>query len=143
MDCVGCDKCRLWGKVQIAGYGAALKVLFEFDENKNGQNPHPRRTERVTLINTLGRISDSLTAIPKFRIAVNTGDESVLGIEGTLPLSAKEAEATWLAEPSAADEEPRSADFDDFEGGCGMTGLVCWFRRGPRVYIFQPGMSYR
>jgi uncharacterized protein (DUF39 family) len=32
---------------------------------------------------------------------VNTGDESVLGIEGTLPLSAKEAP---------------SADFDDFEG---------------------------
>jgi uncharacterized protein (DUF39 family) len=42
-----------------------------------------------------------LTAIQKFRIAVNTGDESVLGIEGTLPLSAKEAP---------------SADFDDFEG---------------------------
>lgn len=30
MDCVGCDKCRLWGKVQTNGYGTALKVLFEF-----------------------------------------------------------------------------------------------------------------
>jgi ERO1-like protein beta len=25
MDCVGCDKCRLWGKVQTQGYGTALK----------------------------------------------------------------------------------------------------------------------
>ncbi|RCN32328.1 endoplasmic Reticulum Oxidoreductin 1, partial [Ancylostoma caninum] len=28
MDCVGCDKCRLWGKVQIHGMGTALKILF-------------------------------------------------------------------------------------------------------------------
>ena len=32
MDCVGCDKCRLWGKVQTTGLGTALKVLFELDE---------------------------------------------------------------------------------------------------------------
>uniref|UniRef100_A0A915ELE8 Uncharacterized protein n=1 Tax=Ditylenchus dipsaci TaxID=166011 RepID=A0A915ELE8_9BILA len=28
MDCVGCDKCRLWGKLQIHGMGTALKILF-------------------------------------------------------------------------------------------------------------------
>src|SRR5262249_33034822 len=33
MDCVGCDKCRLWGKIQTNGLGTALKVLFEFEEN--------------------------------------------------------------------------------------------------------------
>jgi ERO1-like protein beta len=32
MDCVGCDKCRLWGKVQVTGIGTALKILFELDE---------------------------------------------------------------------------------------------------------------
>lgn len=32
MDCVGCDKCRLWGKVQTSGLGTALKILFELDE---------------------------------------------------------------------------------------------------------------
>ena len=26
MDCVGCDKCRLWGKVQTTGVAAALKI---------------------------------------------------------------------------------------------------------------------
>jgi hypothetical protein len=33
MDCIGCDKCRLWGKVQTTGLATALKVLFELDEN--------------------------------------------------------------------------------------------------------------
>ncbi|CAG8584529.1 937_t:CDS:2, partial [Funneliformis mosseae] len=32
MDCVGCDKCRLWGKLQISGLGTALKVLFSYED---------------------------------------------------------------------------------------------------------------
>lgn len=32
MDCIGCDKCRLWGKVQTTGVATALKILFELDE---------------------------------------------------------------------------------------------------------------
>ena len=114
MDCVGCDKCRLWGKVQTAGYGAALKVLFEFDETKNGENPHLRRTELVALVNTLGRLSDSLSAIHKFRVAATTGDESILGVEGALPfLDAEELEES--AE-EIFEEHVSPADFDDFEG---------------------------
>lgn len=67
MDCVGCDKCRLWGKLQTVGYGTALKVLFEYDEHKNGENPPLRRTELVALVNTLDRVSSSLTALNKMR----------------------------------------------------------------------------
>ncbi|TGZ84303.1 endoplasmic oxidoreductin [Ascodesmis nigricans] len=67
MDCVGCDKCRLWGKVQTQGYGTALKILFEFDENADpADNPKLRRTELVALINTLGRVSHSLEALSGF-----------------------------------------------------------------------------
>ena len=76
MDCVGCDKCRLWGKLQTAGYGAALKVLFEFDETKNGENPHLRRTELVALVNTLARISHSLTAIQNFGAMIELQDQT-------------------------------------------------------------------
>ena len=94
MDCIGCDKCRLWGKLQTAGYGAALKVLFEFDEKKNGENPHLRRTELVALINTLDRISRSLTIITKFRTALTTSDGSALGVDGSLPDQAQEDEVT-------------------------------------------------
>lgn len=67
MDCVGCDKCRLWGKLQTVGYGTALKVLFEYDETKNGENPPLRRTELVALVNTLDRVSSSLTALARLR----------------------------------------------------------------------------
>jgi ERO1-like protein beta len=105
MDCVGCDKCRLWGKLQTAGYGAALKVLFEFDENKNGENPHLRRTELVALVNTLDRISHSLAAITNFRTALNTGDGTALGIKGPLLEQPKEESTTRL-----------SKEFEDFEG---------------------------
>lgn len=74
MDCVGCDKCRLWGKVQTAGYGAALKVLFEFDDIKADEKPDLRRTELVALINTYGRLSHSMEATRQFREYVNAND---------------------------------------------------------------------
>lgn len=64
MDCVGCDKCRLWGKLQTSGYGTALKVLFEFDENESF---HLRRTEVVSLVVTLQRLSYSIWAVEQFR----------------------------------------------------------------------------
>jgi hypothetical protein len=73
MDCVGCDKCRLWGKLQTAGYGAALKVLFEFDNNA-ADVPMLKRTELVALFNTLNKISDSLAAINEFRRMVEEGE---------------------------------------------------------------------
>lgn len=107
MDCVGCDKCRLWGKLQTAGYGAALKVLFEFDENKNGENPPLRRTELVALVNTLGRISHSLTAISKFRNAVESADEGLLN--DIKPLSS----ASKPIEPVEIEVEGDEPDDDD------------------------------
>lgn len=66
MDCVGCDKCRLWGKVQTNGYGTALKVLFEFDNNSD-DIPVLKRTELVALFNTYARLSESLSTISRFR----------------------------------------------------------------------------
>jgi hypothetical protein len=68
MDCVGCDKCRLWGKLQTVGYGTALKVLFEFDNNDTpAVLPVLKRTELVALFNTYARLGSSLDAIQQFR----------------------------------------------------------------------------
>lgn len=64
MDCVGCDRCRLWGKVQTIGYGTALKVLFESTEVENLKF---RRIELVALVNTFDRLSKSLEAISNFK----------------------------------------------------------------------------
>ncbi|XP_065919245.1 uncharacterized protein [Dysidea avara] len=49
MDCVGCEKCRLWGKVQVRGIGTALKILFN-----DVQRLKLHRTEIVSLFNALG-----------------------------------------------------------------------------------------
>ncbi|KAF8578712.1 endoplasmic oxidoreductin-1 [Ramaria rubella] len=70
MDCVGCDKCRLWGKVQVSGLGTALKVLFELEEKTLDPLANPnllQRSEVVALINTLHRFSESLAFVDDFR----------------------------------------------------------------------------
>ncbi|KAI8072419.1 hypothetical protein BC940DRAFT_330577 [Gongronella butleri] len=46
MDCVGCEKCRLWGKVQITGLGAALKVLFAYEEQNLRYTSNPTLLQR-------------------------------------------------------------------------------------------------
>lgn len=66
MDCVGCDRCRMWGKIQTIGYGTALKILFEDDEN-NQSNLKFRRIEIVALINTFDRLSKSIAIINNFK----------------------------------------------------------------------------
>ncbi|KAI3402459.2 ERO1 [Candida oxycetoniae] len=63
MDCVGCDRCRMWGKIQTIGYGTALKILFEDDYD----NLKFRRIEIVALINTLDRLSKSIASINNFK----------------------------------------------------------------------------
>ncbi|GAA6058952.1 hypothetical protein JCM10212_002904 [Sporobolomyces blumeae] len=79
MDCVGCDKCRLWGKMQITGLGTALKLLFSDEPNPSrassagGTDLERRdrvvlsRSEVVAFVNTLHRLSESLAAVEKFR----------------------------------------------------------------------------
>lgn len=92
MDCVGCDKCKLWGKLQVTGLGTALKILFS-DEAKNKdkdawadelqtfQPPDGElasrnlsestislsRNEIVSLFNAFARISTSIRQLEKFR----------------------------------------------------------------------------
>lgn len=71
MDCIGCDRCRLWGKLQAAGYGTALKLVLELNETEDEQSrkliASLRRSELVSLINTYDRLSKSLEAVVYFR----------------------------------------------------------------------------
>lgn len=79
MDCVGCDKCRLWGKMQITGLGTALKLLFSYDgatplasptDDPTAATAHAvalSRSELVAFVNTLHRLSESLAAVDRFR----------------------------------------------------------------------------
>lgn len=79
MDCVGCEKCKLWGKLQTQGLGTALKILFSgrFDQKdktipgkalySGSRKFQLERSEIVALFNALGRLSTSIYAIENFR----------------------------------------------------------------------------
>ncbi|KAG0263587.1 hypothetical protein BG011_008531 [Mortierella polycephala] len=71
MDCVGCEKCRLWGKVQTLGLGTALKLLFSYDDAAlQGHKAEGvlTRSEVVALLNTFNRFSESISAIERFGV---------------------------------------------------------------------------
>jgi ERO1-like protein alpha len=82
MDCVACDKCRVWGKLQILGFGTSIKLLLTPEEglaqalaaqiaqqnlHKRGVRP-PRppppplltRQEIIALINLLHQLTVSV-----------------------------------------------------------------------------------
>ena len=65
MDCIACQKCRLWGKLQIQGVGTALKILFNV---RTAKKLHLTRSEIVSLFNVLERFSASIEHVQRFRL---------------------------------------------------------------------------
>ncbi|KAK5668835.1 hypothetical protein BDV3_006428 [Batrachochytrium dendrobatidis] len=65
MDCIGCEKCRLWGKLQITGLGTALKVLFSYGNDVNDYRLS--RYELIAFMNVFHRLSESLMAVERFQ----------------------------------------------------------------------------
>ncbi|KAE8145755.1 endoplasmic reticulum Oxidoreductin 1-domain-containing protein [Aspergillus avenaceus] len=126
MDCVGCDKCRLWGKLQVNGYGTALKVLFEYDETKNGENPLLRRTELVALVNTLGRISHSIAAIRSFHRAMDVPDGEIFTVPADVPLKNPSDKTTRRLYKDGGSTFYYESDDDDFRY---MSERLPWERR--------------
>ena len=61
MDCISCQKCKLHGKVQLLGLGAALKILLLPEQLIL---PSLDRNEIVALFNTLGKFSHAIRAAP-------------------------------------------------------------------------------
>ncbi|KAF0992664.1 hypothetical protein HZS_2155, partial [Henneguya salminicola] len=78
LDCVACDKCRLWGKVQIQGFATSLKILFTPSKGLIKQNLSPavklNRMEIVSLFNLFSRLSTSLDYLYQWRqfLEINT-----------------------------------------------------------------------
>uniref|UniRef100_A0A7N0RE63 Endoplasmic reticulum oxidoreductin 1 n=1 Tax=Kalanchoe fedtschenkoi TaxID=63787 RepID=A0A7N0RE63_KALFE len=73
MDCVGCEKCRLWGKLQVLGLGTALKILFSVDGP--GQTLQLQRNEVIALMNLLNRLSESVKTVHE----MGPSTESIMG----------------------------------------------------------------
>lgn len=75
MQCVGCDRCKLWGTLQTLGVGTALKILFHDNKGKNDNDTssiYLSRQEAVALVNTLERLSSSLVFAHEFRMRRET-----------------------------------------------------------------------
>lgn len=70
MDCVHCDRCKLWGKVQTTGYATSLKILFELNEADESSKQRVvnklTKFELISLVNTFNRLSTSVEAINNF-----------------------------------------------------------------------------
>lgn len=63
MRCVGCDRCKLWGTMQMLGISTALRVLFPL-------HPGPielTRQQAVALVHTLERVASSLGYLREMR----------------------------------------------------------------------------
>lgn len=73
MDCVGCDKCKLWGKLQIRGLGTALKVLFTEQNGSEKPKLMLDRGEIVTLFNGFGKLSSSIVFVEEFQKLLSQG----------------------------------------------------------------------
>ncbi|KAF9999096.1 hypothetical protein BGZ79_007278 [Entomortierella chlamydospora] len=113
MDCVGCEKCRLWGKVQTSGLGTALKILFSYnDEHLNPiKNPNLlQRTEIVALFNTLNRFSESVDSITKFReMYMQQHGPRNTHVENPVPSERQQHPVAPESAPTAVDDKAQSS----------------------------------
>lgn len=67
MDCVECEKCKVWGKLQVIGYATALKLLLEFESPNDLKLLKFRRVEFVSLFNTFDKLSKAIEYVNEFK----------------------------------------------------------------------------
>lgn len=66
MDCVACQKCKLWGKIQIHGLGTAFKILTRDRGAKHVRDMHLTRHEITSLINAIAKLARSIQFLQDF-----------------------------------------------------------------------------
>ncbi|KAH4019882.1 hypothetical protein HBI13_119150 [Parastagonospora nodorum] len=142
MDCVGCDKCRLWGKVQTNGYGTALKVLFEFDENDSSKDPPLRRTELVALVNTMDRLSHSLSAIKDFRRMMDEREGHSGSIAPPVPEPSKEVLKAKLALEDLDHDGLPEEEVPDFRRDWDASNMTMWQEVMAEFHLVKRAFMY-
>ncbi|KAL4460962.1 hypothetical protein ABPG74_016434 [Tetrahymena malaccensis] len=63
MDCVSCEKCKLFAKIQVQGISLAMNIIFA--DNSDERVKYMKRNELIVLINTLHKSSESIQIINK------------------------------------------------------------------------------
>ena len=86
MDCVACDKCKLWGKVQTHALGTAFKILLTDFNNKVQFNKfHLHRHEISTLFNGITRLSNSINSLEQFNRMIREPSAPVTSADAGSP----------------------------------------------------------
>ena len=67
MDCVTCEKCRVWGKLQILGIGTAIKILL---------HPAPAPAPELAAATVIGATVASAAGASSTAPAVATADKN-------------------------------------------------------------------
>ncbi|ESL07279.1 endoplasmic reticulum oxidoreductin [Trypanosoma rangeli SC58] len=65
MDCVTCEKCRVWGKLQTMGIATALRIVMVPEETVSGLS----RGEKVSLINLARQLAISVQNVHVLDVA--------------------------------------------------------------------------
>lgn len=82
MDCVACDKCKLWGKVQTHALGTAFKILLtDFNNKVQLSKFHLHRHEISTLFNGITRLSNSINSLEQFNGMIKRPNEPASSVE--------------------------------------------------------------
>ncbi|EFN52155.1 hypothetical protein CHLNCDRAFT_26991, partial [Chlorella variabilis] len=63
MDCVGCEKCKMWAKLQLLGIATSLKILFSAEDCGGGTGLVLERNEVISLFNTLERLAAGVEVV--------------------------------------------------------------------------------
>ena len=83
MDCVGCEKCKMWGKLQFLGVATSLKILFS-SETCSGTPGSDKlvleRNEVIALINLLERLSASVETVRSLSLRLSEVGEHPEGL---------------------------------------------------------------
>ncbi|CAM9785369.1 unnamed protein product [Chrysoparadoxa australica] len=64
MDCVSCEKCKVWGKLQTLGISTAVKIMLA---SQDGEDLKLTRNEIIALMNTAAQLAKSVGSIREWR----------------------------------------------------------------------------
>ena len=87
MDCVGCEKCKMWGKLQLLGIATSLKILFSSEDCSGGigkGNGYPplvlERNEVISLFNLLERLSGAVEVVRSMALELAGNEKHPQGL---------------------------------------------------------------
>ncbi|PSC73520.1 endoplasmic reticulum oxidoreductin-1-like [Micractinium conductrix] len=100
MDCVGCEKCKMWAKLQLLGIATSLKILFSAEDcsGRPGEVPGMvlERNEVIALFNTLERLAAAVEVVRDLSLQLSGngkvhpgGVGAIQGVTGGQPLPEK------------------------------------------------------